>query len=102
MRGPLTVLVPPASGTLVEYPVVADVDNDGSAEPACRVWNQHAYLITNVREDGTIPQNMKKICSMRSAPLAGRSRRDCDPELHGCARGPRSVPRSGQLAVLIS
>jgi hypothetical protein len=72
-----------ASGTLSEYPVVADVDNDGSAEivvvsnryaglpdptvqvirdvedrwiQARRIWNQHAYHVTNVREDGTIPQ----------------------------------------------
>ncbi len=78
--------VPRQSGTLIEYPVVADIDNDGSAEfivvsnglapglatitayrdaedrwiPARRVWNQHAYHVTNVREDGTIPQLMKK------------------------------------------
>jgi len=66
------------SPTLSEYPVVADVDNDGSAEillvsysgkpalqvlrdaedrwvPARRIWNQHAYYVTNVREDGTLP-----------------------------------------------
>jgi hypothetical protein len=71
--------------TLTEYPVVADVDNDGSAEilvvsdagfddnqtaptlqvirdvddrwiQARRIWNQHTYHVTNVREDGTIPQ----------------------------------------------
>ena len=67
------------SWTAIEFPSVADVDNDGSAEilvvnvsmaptlqviadagdrwiPARRIWNQHAYHITNVREDGTIPQ----------------------------------------------
>jgi hypothetical protein len=72
-----------ASWTQAENPVVADVDNDGSAEvvvvsnagyvnadappvqvisdaedrwvPARRIWNQHAYHVTNVREDGTIP-----------------------------------------------
>ncbi|HWB79584.1 MAG TPA: VCBS repeat-containing protein, partial [Nannocystaceae bacterium] len=76
--------VPRSSKTLIEYPVVADVDNDGSAEivvvsspdwndamtspsvqvirdssdrwiQARRIWNQHAYHVTNVREDGTIP-----------------------------------------------
>ncbi len=71
-----------SSGTIIEYPVVADVDNDGSADilvvsnngsyPALqvfqdaqkrwiatrRIWNQHAYHVTNVREDGTIPQVM--------------------------------------------
>ncbi|MCA9717018.1 MAG: VCBS repeat-containing protein, partial [Myxococcales bacterium] len=71
------------SGTLSEYPTVADIDNDGSAEilvvsnghlgggdpgiqvfrdaedrwiQARRIWNQHTYHVTNVREDGTIPQ----------------------------------------------
>jgi hypothetical protein len=71
------------SGTLSEYPIVADIDNDGSAEivvvscqylgpasptvqvirdvqdrwiQARRIWNQHTYHVTNVREDGTIPQ----------------------------------------------
>lgn len=73
-----------SSRTLIEYPVVADVDNDGSAEiivvsdlnyegeqtaptvqvirdkedrwiQARRIWNQHTYHVTNVREDATIP-----------------------------------------------
>ncbi len=74
--------IPRTSGTLSEYPVVADVDNDGSAEivvvsnqyggasptvqvirdvqdrwiQARRIWNQHTYHVTNVREDATIPQ----------------------------------------------
>ncbi|HEY8377175.1 MAG TPA: VCBS repeat-containing protein, partial [Nannocystis sp.] len=76
------------TGTLWEYPLVADVDNDGQADivvasnaygVTCpdngtkqsgirifgsasgswvrtrRIWNQHTYHITNVREDGTIP-----------------------------------------------
>lgn len=75
------------SSTLIEYPVVADIDNDGSAEilvvsnyrnstgggetirairdaqdrwiPARRIWNQHAYHVTNVREDGVIPAHMQ-------------------------------------------
>jgi hypothetical protein len=67
------------SGTMEEYPVVADVDNDGSAEflvvswneapvlqvfgdadsrwvQARRIWNQHAYMVTNIRENGTLPE----------------------------------------------
>ncbi len=75
------------SQTFTEYPVVADVDDDGSAEivvvsnncpgqggdptrpalqvfgeaesrwiQARRIWNQHAYYVTNVNEDGTIPR----------------------------------------------
>ena len=72
------------SGTWLEYPVVADVDNDGAAEivlasnrffergvsgitvfesggepwaPARRYWNQHAYSFTNVNNDGSIPSS---------------------------------------------
>jgi hypothetical protein len=85
----LTVMTAPrTSGTLIEYPVVADVDNDASAEivyvsntfqgqapgatltvlrdaeerwiPARRIWNQYSYHVTNVREDGIIPAQMKK------------------------------------------
>ena len=79
--------LPRASGTLIEYPVVADIDNDQSADilvvsntnfqgymhtieafqdtqkrwkPTRRIWNQHAYHVTNVREDGTIPKQMQK------------------------------------------
>ena len=99
------------SNTLIEYPVVADVDNDGSAEivvvsnhgpqspggptvtvladamdrwiPARRIWNQHAYHVSNIREDGTIPITMKKswrnLNTFRAnaqISIAG----DCDPE----------------------
>ena len=73
-----------ASGTLWEYPLVVDVDNDGQSEivlasnnygypgewtgihvfgsqtnswaPARPIWNQHAYSISNVEDDGGIPQ----------------------------------------------
>ena len=81
---------PRVSATIIEYPIVADVDNDASADivvvsfanstsdpnykstvevfedaqkrwiPTRRIWNQHAYHVTNVREDGTIPKVMKK------------------------------------------
>jgi hypothetical protein len=71
-----------ASGTLYEYPLIADVDGDGATEiivasnnytytgwngitvigdadsswaPAREVWNQHAYHITNVNSDASIP-----------------------------------------------
>jgi len=79
--------VPNPTGTFLEEPVVADVNNDGTAEIIVarnqfgfngswvatdsgvfvygdkwnnwvgtrRIWNQHAYHITNVNEDGTIP-----------------------------------------------
>ncbi|MCB9763006.1 MAG: hypothetical protein H6739_24615 [Alphaproteobacteria bacterium] len=71
------------SGTWFEYPVIADVDQDGSSEivlpsntyrtsgdwagitvigdlddswmPSRPIWNQHSYHITNVNDDGSIP-----------------------------------------------
>jgi hypothetical protein len=82
--GSVLLETPRSSGTLSEYPVVADIDDDGSAEivvvsntiysatsptvqvirdiedrwiQARRIWNQHTYHVTNVREDGTIPQH---------------------------------------------
>ena len=76
--GGVLLMTPRSSTTAIEYPTVADIDNDGSAEivvvsntsptvqairdvderwvPARRIWNQHTYHVTNVREDGTIPQ----------------------------------------------
>ncbi len=69
-----------SSVTVDEYPVVSDVDNDGSAEilvgsngdpqfptvrsfgeptsgwvRARRIWNQHTYHVTNISEDGLLP-----------------------------------------------
>ncbi len=70
-----------SNGTWLEYPTIADVDGDGHAEivvantaqygtysgihvfgdaddswrPGRKIWNQHAYHITNINEDGTIP-----------------------------------------------
>jgi len=84
-KGTPYLSVPRSSQTATEYPTVADVDNDGSAEivvvsmigrgtpqtaptvqvirdiqdrwiQARRIWNQHTYHVTNVLEDGRIPQ----------------------------------------------
>ena len=74
------------SGTRTEYPIVADVNGDGTAEiivtaqerngpqfsgtgwisvyesanqpwvPARDVWNQHGYNVTNINDDLTVPQ----------------------------------------------
>ncbi|HET6414850.1 MAG TPA: VCBS repeat-containing protein [Polyangiales bacterium] len=71
-----------SSNTRVEMPIVVDVDNDGKSEIVIpepntdpsrggieiwedadnnwvrtrRIWNQHAYSVTNVTEDGQIPR----------------------------------------------
>ena len=70
-----------SSGTRIEYPIIADVDGDEEVEiayvneayqgnlrgltvigdansswqPGRKIWNQHAYHITNVADDGTVP-----------------------------------------------
>ena len=55
-----------ASGTAHEFPILLDIDDDGSTEillasnpdawmPSRPIWNQHAYHITNVEDAGTIP-----------------------------------------------
>jgi hypothetical protein len=71
-----------ASGTLYENPVIVDVDGDDNAEIVVaannarfpgptgirvfrdrkdgwvntrRIWNQHAYSVTNINDDGTVP-----------------------------------------------
>ena len=75
--------VPNYSATGYEYPIIADVDNDGSTEIVLssdmqkgvtmgvtayedpggqwvrtrRIWNQHFYHVTNINEDGTVPKN---------------------------------------------
>ena len=81
LTGTSLLEIPRGSPTISEYPVVADIDNDGSAEilvvsssgqpalqairdiddrwiQARRIWNQHAYYVTNVREDSTIPADV--------------------------------------------
>jgi len=82
--GDTLLSIPNGSGTTLEYPIVVDLDNDHHAEivvtssrygsvkkyrgvrvfeaendnwPATRaIWNQHTYHITNINDDGTIPQ----------------------------------------------
>ncbi|BDC49797.1 hypothetical protein F183_A21130 [Bryobacterales bacterium F-183] len=79
--GQILYTFPRGSGTALEYAVIADIDRDGHADivvPANSyyrggedgiyvisgpnwvrtrsIWNQHAYSITNVNEDGTIPR----------------------------------------------
>jgi hypothetical protein len=84
-----------SSGTRWEFPTIADVDNDGSAEilighgrggtwgltvlgsktdqwqPARPIWNQFAYSITNINDDGSLPAfpypNWWKYNSFRAA-----------------------------------
>ena len=79
--GSILLKQPFKCGTFLEYPVVADIDGNGHAEllavsgennnlglfvyqdrydrwaNAGKIWNQHSFHITNVRQDGTVPKN---------------------------------------------
>lgn len=83
--GDILTSYPINSGTGQEYPLVADVDNDGSAEivvngfdsnpletklycfessntpwsPARNTWNQYNYYVTNINDDLSIPINVQ-------------------------------------------
>lgn len=82
-NGEVLYSLPRGSGTTYELPVIADVDADGHAEIVVvanryyrgdktgiiiigggdnpwvstrPIWNQHSYHITNINDDGSIPQ----------------------------------------------
>jgi hypothetical protein len=114
------------SGTLHEYPVIADVDNDGHADIVAvsndysylecpvdgsktrgvrifgdsegkwvrtrRVWNQHAYQVNNVEEDGTIPIVQ---APNHTTPGLNNFRQNVQPELERAAPDlvARVIPR---------
>ena len=94
------------SNTFWEYPLVADVDGDGAAElllpdisgvrvfgsggaawrGARTTWNQHAYAVTHIAEDGSVPlqaiPNFLLWNTFRaSAPTAVPEITDLRPEL---------------------
>jgi hypothetical protein len=132
------------TGTLWEYPLVADVDNDGHADivaisndyssitcPADgsqqsgvrvfgdqegkwvrtrRIWNQHAYHVTNVEEDGTIPtietpnwtvprlnnfrQNVQPEGEFSAPDLVVSVGPDCSPQAYGIVATVRNIGRA--------
>jgi gliding motility-associated-like protein len=92
--GAILAYFPIYSATGDEYPIVADIDNDGQAEilidgsesansdevriycfesagapwaPARSVWNQYGYHVTNVNDDLTIPRQQQN----QAQPLVG-------------------------------
>jgi hypothetical protein len=89
-----------SSGTLLEYPVIVDIDKDGTSEivvassnyqtgesngitvigdadaswaPGRPIWNQHAYSISNIRDDGTVPASVSGHWSEHNSFRAGNS-----------------------------
>lgn len=74
------------SGTVIDYPLIVDVDGDGKTEivvgsekkgsysysrlgltvyadtygkwvPTRKIWNQHSYHVTNINDDGSVPMH---------------------------------------------
>ena len=111
--GNVSLTAPRSSGTLIEYPVVADVDNDGSAEivyvsnystgqtgptvivlrdatdrwiPARRIWNQYAYHVQRARRRHHPGQDEEPLAAPQHLPYQR-------PDRH---RG-RLHPRSAEL-----
>ncbi len=122
-----------SSATCSEYPAVADVDGDGHAEivyssssysgpevgvrvigdaddswqPGRKVWNEHAYSITNVDDDASIPAspdvNWDSYNNFRSGDLipggSGYSGPDLYPYIHAVCTDECS---SGNLTIWYS
>ncbi len=91
------------SGTYLEGPIIADIDNDGSAEiivsgslsditevsvfafesggkpwaPARSVWNQYGYHVTNVNDDLSIPKEPQN-CAKHIPGTSNCSLPTCD------------------------
>jgi hypothetical protein len=130
------------TGTLREFPLVADVDNDGRADIVAvsnnyssitceatkqtgvriygdakgqwvrtrRIWNQHAYHVTNVNEDGSIPavqqpnwtvvglnnfrQNVQPQGEFAAPDLIVTLRKDCPPEPYALVGRVRNIGES--------
>lgn len=86
MDGKILWEEPKTSGTIIDYPLIVDVDNDGRTDIVIasnikdwtppgmdvgitvysdtydnwvrtrRIWNEHAYHVTNINEDGSVPK----------------------------------------------
>jgi len=81
--------IPIGSGTLGEYPLIVDVDNDNAAEIVIasnnyawgpktgiqvfgdlndgwvntrKIWNQYSYHVTNINDDGSVPKHELHHC----------------------------------------
>jgi outer membrane protein assembly factor BamB len=93
-----------ASNTMYDYPIIADVDADDHAEivvchnglgraisvygdeddswrPARGVWNQHAYTVTNVADDLTIPTSQDKSWQIHNSYHGASGERAGEPVL---------------------
>ena len=68
-------------------PPAPDVSARDRWLPARRIWNQHSYHVTNVREDGSIPQceppHWRALNTFRAQARLGNDGRACRPDPRG-------------------
>ncbi|MDR1102342.1 MAG: VCBS repeat-containing protein, partial [Tannerella sp.] len=116
------------SGTLGEYPVTADVDNDGEAEiivtgspkggnstrgnvfifkagtgtrwaPARKVWNQYAYNVVNINEDLTVPTKLFDIATVVAGPDSIVGTTDDVQPFNGFLKQATMIDRFGNMVM---
>jgi hypothetical protein len=114
------------SGALFEYPITADVDNDGEAEiivtgtpkggrnfqgyvfifnprdgirwaPARKVWNQYAYNALNINEDLTVPTRLFDIAAIMAGPDTIAGTKDDVQPYNGFLKQSTMIDRFGNM-----
>jgi hypothetical protein len=112
--------VPNSNGTLWDYPLIVDVDNDEHAEIVAvanryawgaetgvrvfgdamdnwvrtrRIWNQHTYHVTNIEEDGAPPDGEVPNWTV---PRLNNFRQNVQPE--GLLNAPDLVPQDTMVS----
>ncbi|MDR2137957.1 MAG: hypothetical protein LBP50_00130, partial [Tannerella sp.] len=127
MNAPLAS-IPCLSGTLGEYPVTADVDNDGEAEiivtgspaggssergyvcifnagtgtrwaPARKVWNQYAYNIVNINEDLTVPKSQFDVATVMAGKDSIMGTADDIQPYNGFLKQSTMIDRYGNMVM---
>lgn len=118
--------IPCVSGTQSEYPITADVDNDGAAEiivtggpkgndtqmgylyifnpspgtrwaPARKVWNQYSYNVVNINGDLTVPSRMFDIATFMAGPDSVMGTKDDIHPYNGFLKQSTMIDRYGNM-----
>ena len=80
---------PHLSGTIIEYPVVADIDNDGSSE---------ILVVSNtLLHGGMVPFTVQAVRDIEDRWVQGRRKRMCLRGARSCSGSTRSGTWSGRV-----